>query len=184
MKVLLACEFSGVVRDAFIARGHNAWSVDYLPSESIGPHIQGDVLARLDDGWDLMIAFPPCTHLANSGARYWNTPRKRGLQQSALEFVRQLLDADIPKIALENPVGKISTSIRKADQTIQPWMFGHGEQKCTCLWLKNLPLLIPTKIVKGRRQRTWLEPPGKQQWRNRSRFLVGIANAMADQWSA
>ena len=144
MEILIACEFSGIVRDAFNAKGHNAWSCDLLPCEREGNHVQDDVLDILEDGWDLMIAHPPCTHLAVSGARWFKGKEKE--QAEALEFVRALLDAPIPKIALENPVSVISTKIRKPDQIIQPWQFGHGEVKKTCLWLKNLPLLKPTKL--------------------------------------
>lgn len=182
MNVLVACEFSGVVRDAFVRRWHNAWSCDFLPTESPGPHVQGDVLDLLDGNWDLMIAFPPCTHLAVSGARWFKYKQKE--QAEALEFVRKLLDAPIPRIALENPVSVISTKIRKPDQYIQPWMFGHGETKKTCLWLKNLPPLKPTNIVDGREGRVWKEPPGPDRWKNRSRTYFGIAEAMAEQWGS
>lgn len=180
MKVLVACEYSGVVRDAFIAKGHDAWSCDLLPTESPGPHIQGDVVPILDDGWDLMVAHPPCTHLAVSGARWFKY--KQAEQAEALEFVRTLLDAPIPKIALENPVSIISSRIRKPEQTIQPWQFGHGETKRTCLWLKNLPLLVPTDVVSGREGRVWKMPPGPDRWKERSRTYTGIASAMAEQW--
>lgn len=180
LRVLVACEFSGVVRDAFRALGHDATSCDLLPTESPGPHYQGDVLDILDDGWDLLIAHPPCTHLAVSGARWFS--EKRAEQAEALEFVRLLLDAPIPHIALENPVSIISTRIRKPDQTIQPWQFGHGEVKATCLWLKGLPLLIPTNIVDGREARVHRMPPGPNRWKERSRTFEGIARAMAEQW--
>lgn len=180
MKVLVACEFSGTVRDAFAALGHDAWSCDMLPTEKPGNHIQGDVLAIIDDGWDLMIAHPPCTHLAVSGARWFKDKRKE--QEAALEFVRMLLDAPIPRIALENPVSVISSRIRKPDQIIQPWQFGHGETKATCLWLKGLPLLTPTKVVPGRENRVHRMPPGPERWKERSRTFPGIANAMASQW--
>lgn len=180
MKVLVACEFSGVVRDAFISRGHDGWSCDLLPTDSPGPHIKGDVLEVLGDGWDLMIAHPPCKHLAVSGARWFKDKQKE--QAEALEFVKVLLDAPIPKIALENPVSIISTKIRKPDQIIQPWMFGHGETKATCLWLKNLPQLTPTDIVEGRENRIHRMPPSKTRWKDRSITYKGIANAMADQW--
>lgn len=186
MKVLVACEFSGIVRDAFIARGHDAWSCDLLPSERPGPHLQGDIREHLDDGgvngWDLMIAHPPCTHLAVSGARWF--AEKRQEQEDALAFVRALLDAPIPRIALENPVSVISSHIRKPDQIIQPWMFGHGETKATCLWLKGLPPLVPTNIVDGRQPRVHHASPGPDRWKERSRTLPGIAAAMADQWGA
>lgn len=179
-KVLVACEFSGIVRDAFIQEGHNAVSCDLLPSERDGPHIQGDVLDVLGDGWDLMVAFPPCTHLAVSGARWWKDKQKE--QREALDFVRELLDAPIYHIALENPVGCISTRIRKPDQYIQPWQFGHGETKKTCLWLLRLPKLKPTDIVEGREPRVHHIPPGPNRWKKRSRFYPGIAKAMAGQW--
>ena len=181
MKVLVACEFSGIVRDAFAARGHDAWSCDLLPSERPGNHIQGDVLEILDHGWDLMIAHPPCTHLAVSGAR-WFKDKKRE-QFYALYFVGKLMNAPaIDKIAVENPVSIISTHIRKPDQIIQPWQFGHGETKATCLWLTNLPKLIPTDIVDGREQRVFRTPPSPNRWKERSRTFPGIAKAMAEQW--
>lgn len=182
MKVLIACEFSGTVRDAFRARGHDAWSCDVLPTETPGPHIAGDVLEVLDESWDLMIAHPPCTHLAVSGARHFARKRASGEQQSALEFVRRLLDAPIARIALENPVSVISTAIRKPDQIIQPWQFGHGETKATCLWLKGLPPLRPTNVVEGRSDRIHRMPPGPDRWKERSRTYAGIARAMAEQW--
>ena len=181
MRVLVACEFSGIVRDAFRARGHDAVSCDLLPSERPGPHIQANVLDVLDDGWDLMVAHPPCTHLAVSGARWF--AGRRSEQAEALEFVRALLNAPIPRIALENPVSVISTRIRRPDQIIQPWQFGHGETKATCLWLKGLPPLVPTDIVDGRTARVHRMPPGPERWRERSRTLSGIAAAMADQWA-
>lgn len=180
MKVLVACEFSGVVRDAFTKRGHDAWSCDLLPTDSPGQHIIGDVLDVLEDGWDLMVAHPPCTHLAVSGARWFAA--KRHEQEKALDFVRALLAAPIHRIALENPVSIISTRIRKPDQIIHPWQFGHGEVKTTCLWLKNLPLLKPTLVVSGRKARVWLLPPSHDRWKLRSITYQGIASAMADQW--
>jgi site-specific DNA-cytosine methylase len=181
MKVLVACEFSGIVRDAFLARGHDAVSCDLLPSERpMRPHLQADVLRHLTRQWDLLIAFPPCTHLAVSGARWFAD--KRDEQADALAFVQCLLEAPITHIALENPIGVISTRIRKPDQIIQPWQFGHGEVKATCLWLKNLPPLVPTRIVEGRRARVHREPPGPDRWKNRSRTYQGIADAMAAQW--
>jgi len=180
MKVLVACEFSGIVREAFKAKGHDAWSCDLLPTEIPGQHIQGDVLTILNDGWDLMIAHPPCTHLAVSGARWFKD--KKGEQEAALEFVRMLMSASIPKICIENPVSVISTRIRKPDQIIQPWQFGHGGTKATCLWLKDLPKIVPTNIVEGRTGRVHHEPPGPERWKNRSRTFSGIANAMAEQW--
>ena len=183
MRVLIACEFSGIVRDAFRERGHDAMSCDLLPSETPGNglHYQGDVRDVLDDGWDLMIAHPPCTHLAVSGARWF--VNKRTEQAEALDFVRLLLDAPIPRIALENPVSVISTAIRKPDQIIQPWQFGHGETKTTCLWLKGLPALKPTNIVEGRTPRVHHASPSPDRWKDRSRTLTGIAAAMAAQWS-
>jgi len=180
MKVLVACEFSGTVRDAFARRGHDAWSCDLLPTEKPGQHIVGDVTEILGDGWDLMIAHPPCTHLAVSGARWFRD--KRDEQAAALDFVRALLAAPIERIALENPVSIISSKIRKPDQIINPWQFGHGEVKATCLWLKGLPQLVPTNIVDGRTARIHREPPGPDRWKNRSRTYQGIADAMAEQW--
>lgn len=187
MRVLVACEFSGIVRDAFARRGHDAWSCDLLPSETGGKHMQDDALRVIYDRitlepWDLLIAHPPCTYLAVSGARWWKG--REGRQQMALDFVQCLLDAPIPRIALENPIGKISTAIRKPDQIIQPWQFGHGEVKATCLWLKNLPRLVPTNIVEGRHARVHREPPGADRWKNRSRTLQGIGDAMAEQWGS
>lgn len=180
MKVLVACEFSGVVRDAFIEAGHNAVSCDLLPTESEGPHIQADVLEFLHKGWDLMIAHPPCTHLAVSGARWFKDKQEE--QKEALQFVRDLLAAPIEKIALENPISVISTKIRKPDQIVQPWMFGHGETKATCFWLKNLPKLQPTNVVEGRENRVHKMPPSKDRWKKRSITYTGIAKAMAEQW--
>lgn len=181
MRVIIACEFSGEVRDAFLDKGHEAVSCDLLPTEKPGPHYQGDVRDILADGWDLMICHPPCTHLAVSGARWFKG--KQVEQEEALDFVRTLLEAPIPRICLENPVSIISTRIRKPDQVIQPWQFGHGEVKATCLWLKNLPKLVPTQIVEGREARVHREPPGPDRWKNRSRTFGGIAKAMASQWS-
>ncbi len=181
MKVLVACEFSGTVRDAFARLGHDAWSCDLLPTESPGNHYQCDIFDVIENGWDLMIAHPPCTHLAVSGARWFKDKLQE--QEAALEFVRKLLSANIPKIALENPVSIISSRIRKPDQIIQPWQFGQGETKATCLWLKNLPKLVHTDIVPGREQRCWREPPGVDRWKKRSKTYQGIADAMADQWS-
>lgn len=183
MRVLVACEYSGRVRDAFARRGHTAVSCDLLPSDSPhGWHIQGDVLALLDKGWDLMIAHPPCTHLAVSGARHFAAKKASGVQDEALDFVRALLAAPIEKIALENPVSIISSRIRKPDQTIQPWQFGHGETKATCLWLKGLPKLIPTNVVDGRENRVHRMPPSADRWKLRSTTYQGIADAMASQW--
>jgi site-specific DNA-cytosine methylase len=212
LNVLVACEYSGRVRDAFKARGHNAWSCDLLESESCrNDHIIGDVRKYLEpqgDGanrcvecaqtcygdncflcggvtiscrWDLMIAHPPCTHLAVIGARWFKDKIEE--QRDALNFVRCLLDAPIPHIALENPVSIISSKIRKPDQVIQPWQHGHGETKATCLWLKNLPKLKPTNIVEGREGKVWKMPPSPDRWKARSRTYTGIAEAMADQWT-
>ena len=180
MRVLVACEFSGTVRDAFRARGHDALSCDLLPTEQPGPHYQGPVEDILGDGWDIMIAHPPCTHLAVSGARWWKDKRRE--QAAALDFVRLLLAAPIPRIALENPISIISTAIRKPDQIIQPWQFGHGETKATCLWLCGLPPLVPTNIVPGREARIHKMPPSPDRWKERSRTYAGIAAAMAAQW--
>lgn len=180
MKVLVACEFSGRVRDAFTALGHDAWSCDIVPSDQPGQHIQGDVSKVLDWGWDLMIAHPPCTHLAVSGSRWFKD--KQDEQREALNFVTLLLDAPIPRIALENPVSVISSKIRKPDQIIQPWQFGHGETKATCLWLKNLPKLLPTDIVTGREARVHRMSPGPNRGKLRSLTYPGIASAMAHQW--
>ena len=181
MKVLVACEFSGIVRDAFKALGHYAVSCDFEQTERPGFHIQGDVMGFIDEGWDLMIAHPPCTHIASSGARWFKG--KRNEQAAAICFVRDLMDAPIARIAIENPIGVLSTAIRKPDQIIQPWQFGHGETKATCLWLKGLPPLIPTKIVDGREPRVHFMSPGPNRWKERSRTMPGIAKAMAEQWS-
>lgn len=182
MKVLVACEYSGVVRDAFIRAGHDALSCDLLPTDAPGPHYRGDVRDILGNGWDLMIAHPPCTHLAVSGARWFQ--EKQQEQAEALEFVRLLLNAPIHRIALENPVSIISSRIRKPTQIIQPWQFGHGETKATCLWLKNLPKLQPTDIVAGRESRIHKLPPSPDRWKIRSMTYPGIAEAMATQWGA
>lgn len=181
MKILVACEYSATVRDAFRSAGHDAWSCDLLPTEGDPAfHLQRDVLPLLAEGWDMLIAHPPCTHLAVSGARWFK--EKRVEQAKALDFVRVLLAAPIPRIALENPVSIISSRIRKPDQVIQPWMFGHGETKATCLWLKGLPKLVPTNIVPGREARIHKMPPGPNRWKERSRTFPGIAQAMATQW--
>ena len=183
MRVLVACEFSGVVRRAFRALGHDAWSCDLLPAEDSSEfHKQMDVRPLLGGIWDLLIAHPPCTHLAVSGARWFKD--KRYEQAEALEFVRDLMNARIPHIALENPISIISSRIRKPDQIIQPWQFGHGETKATCLWLKNLPKLKPTNIVDGREARVHKMPPGPDRWKERSRTFEGIAQAMAEQWGS
>lgn len=188
MRVLVACEFSGIVREAFRARGHNAWSCDLLAAEDGSPyHIRSNALDAIQfgggfvDGWDLMIAHPPCTHLAVSGARWFSEKWRE--QGDAIGFFWKLMAAPVPRICVENPVSIISTRIRKPDQIIQPWMFGHGETKATCLWLKNLPKLVPTNIVEGRSARVHREPPSPDRWKNRSRTLQGIADAMAAQWS-
>lgn len=181
MRVLVACEFSGIVREAFRAKGHDAWSCDLLPTEIPGQHFEGDICdTALKYHWDLMIAHPPCTHLAVSGARWFK--EKRHEQALALEFVRVLLSQPIDKICLENPISIISSHVRKPDQIIQPWMFGHGETKATCLWLKNLPPLVPTNVVDGRVARVHNLPPGPNRWKERSRTYQGIADAMAQQW--
>lgn len=179
--VLVACEYSGRVRDAFAAHGWDAWSCDLLPTDSPGNHHLGPVEEILHRGWDLMVAHPPCTHLAVSGARWFRNKQQE--QQEALSFVRLLLDAPIPHIALENPVSIISSRIRKPSQIIQPWQFGHGETKATCLWLKNLPLLTPTNIVEGREAKVHRMSPGPDRWKERSRTYTGIAAAMAAQWA-
>ena len=172
MRILVACEYSGAVRDAFRARGHDAVSCDLLPTDAPGSHYQGDVRDVLGDGWDLMIAHPPCTHLAVSGARWFK--HKQAEQAQALEFVRLLLAAPIPRIALKNPVSIISSRIRKPDQVIQPWQYGHGETKATCLWLKNLPLLRPTDVVEGREARIHRMPPSPDRWKLRSATFPGL----------
>ena len=193
MKVLVACEYSGIVRDAFAAKGHDAWSCDILPTESPGNHFQGDVLEHLDKGWDLMIAHPPCTYLSNAGARFLypkgklNEDRyKLGLK--AKEFFMALYNAPINKICVENPISSKIFALPKYTQTIQPYEYGHPVKKKTCLWLKNLPKLKPTNII-FKRQSTkvpgnWFNKGGKDRQKNRSRFFTGIANAMADQWGS
>jgi hypothetical protein len=184
MKVLVACEFSGRVRDAFTALGHDAVSCDLLPSETPGSHYQGDVRDILDWKWDLMIAHPPCTYLAVSGARWFSDPVRKQEQEWAVEFFMELYSAPIPRIAIENPVGIMSTRFRKPDQYIHPWQFGHPETKKTGLWLYNLPLLQPTDIVDGREARVHRMPPGPDRWKLRSMTYQGIANAMASQWGS
>jgi site-specific DNA-cytosine methylase len=192
VKILIACEFSGIVRDAFIRAGHDAMSCDLLPTEHPGPHYQGDVLDILSEGWDMMIAHPPCTDLAVSGAAWFKEKIADGRQQAALDFVRVLMSAPIEQIALENPISVISSKIRRPDQIIQPYQYGHPETKATCLWLKNLPLLVPTNIVSpvfiigkdGKRYSpTHYYWQKKDRWKIRSTTFQGIANAMADQWS-
>jgi site-specific DNA-cytosine methylase len=180
MRVLIACEFSGIVRDAFAALGHDAWSCDLLPTERPGKHIQGDVRKELGDDWDLMVAHPPCTHLALSGARWWKDKLRE--QEEAIAFVRLLFCCPIPKVALENPIGILSRRVAKPTQIIQPWMFGHGEVKATCFWLKGLPPLVRTNVVSGREPRVHYAAPGPERWKERSRTLSGIAAAMAQQW--
>jgi hypothetical protein len=183
VRVLVACEYSGRVREAFRRRGHDAWSCDLLECEDGSPHhIQGDVLGVIRQGWDLMVSHPPCTHLAVSGARHFEAKRADGRQQEAVEFFLELARAPIPRIAIENPICIMSSLWREPDQTIQPWMFGHGETKATCLWLKGLPPLIPTKIVAGRYPRVHLMPPSEDRWKERSRTYEGIAEAFAEQW--
>lgn len=183
MKVAVICEYSGVVRDAFSSRGHGAISYDLLPTESPGLHHEGDIMELPRKYWedfDLAICHPPCTHLAVSGARWFKDKQKE--QKEALNFVRYLMDLPIKRICIENPVSVISTKIKKPDQYIQPWQFGHGETKKTCLWLKNLPLLEPTNIVEGRDNRIHRMAPGPERGKERSKFYTGIAEAMADQW--
>ena len=186
MRVLVACEYSGKVRDAFIAQGHEAISCDILPTDSPGPHYQGDVFDIIDQDWDLMIAHPPCTYLCNSGVSWLHKrPERWGQLKDGAEFFKALLEADIPKIAVENPImHKYAVNIigRRQDQIIQPWQFGHGETKATGFWLKGLPKLQPTEIVEGRQQRLHLLPPSKDRWKLRSTTYQGIADAMALQW--
>ena len=182
MRVLIACEFSGRVRDGFSRRGHDAVSCDFLPSEGdpSGSHYLGDVIDIVYEKWDMMIAFPPCTNLAGSGARWWD--EKQAEQIRDLVFVQTLMDAPINKICIENPVGKISTAIRKPDQIVNPYQFGYGEKKRTCLWLKGLPKLEPTDVVEGREEKSWLMPDSLGRSKRRSLTCQGIADAMADQW--
>lgn len=185
MRVLVACEYSAIVRDAFRARGHDAWSCDLLKSEGDPQwHIQQDAIetAAYSASWDLMIAHPPCTDLAVSGARHFKEKIADGRQARALDFVQRLMDAPIERIAIENPISVISSKIRKPDQIIQPWQYGHGETKATCLWLKGLPKLTPTNIVEGRSDRIHKMPPGPNRWKERSRTYRGVADAMAEQW--
>lgn len=195
LRVLVACEYSGAVRDAFIALGHDAMSCDLLPTDVPGPHHQGDVAELLSQQWDILIAFPPCTYLCSSGM-HWTVRGLRDpkLTEDALEFVRSLMGANVPHIALENPVGAISTRIRKPDCIIHPWQFGHPESKTTCLWLKNLPALVPTNILTKPASGRWENqcangsqnklPPSPDRWKLRSKTYQGIAQAMAAQWSA
>lgn len=182
MRVLVACEYSGRVRDAFIRHGHDAISCDLLPTESPGPHYQGPVEDIIHDGFDLMVAHPPCTHLAVSGSRHFH--RKQAEQAQALDFVRLLMNAPIPRWCIENPVSVISSAIRPPDQIVQPWEYGHGETKATCLWIHNLPRLRPTHTVEGREARVHRMAPGPDRWKERSRTYQGIADAMGQQWGA
>ena len=192
MKVLVACEYSGIVREAFASKGHDAWSCDLLPTDQpSNKHIQGDVLEIINDNWDLIIAHPPCTHLSVSGAARWAEKVADGRQQAAIKFVEDIWNADCPFIAIENPVGALSSrsKLGKATQYIQPYEFGHAEQKKTGLWLKGLPKLIPTDVIDvsnlpdNQRQRLHYLPPSKDRWKIRSTTFQGIADAMADQWS-
>jgi hypothetical protein len=193
MKILIACEYSGRVRSAFRALGHDAWSCDLLEAEDASPyHIQGDVLEVINQGWDLMVAHPPCTHLAVSGARHFPAKKADGRQQEAIDFFMALAKAPIPRIAIENPICIMSSVWREPEQTIQPWQFGHPEQKSTCLWLKGLPPLFSTKNVyqlmitlpRSERERIHMMPPGDDRCKERSRTFEGIAQAMAAQWGS
>jgi len=184
MRILLACECSGAVRDAMLALGHEALSCDLLPSETPGPHYQGDVRDVLGYPWDMIIAFPPCTDLTVSGARWFADKRMVGAQHASVAFFMLFARHDCPRVAIENPVGIMSSLWRKPDQVIQPWQFGHGETKATCLWLKGLPTLQPTNIVDGREARVHRMPPGPDRAKERSRTYSGVAQAMADQWAA
>ena len=182
MRVLIACEYSGRVRDAFRRHGHDSMSCDLLPTEVDGPHYQGPVEDVLSDGWDLMVAHPPCTHLAVSGSRHFAQKVADGSQAAALDFVRLLMASPIKRWCIENPISIISSAIRPPDQIIQPWEYGHGEVKATCLWLHNLPRLKPTCCVEGREERVHRMPPGPDRWKERSRTFKGVAEAMGDQW--
>lgn len=192
MRILVACEFSGTVRDAFAARGHDAWSCDLLPSEKPGNHIQGDVLDVLASDWDLVIAHPPCTHLSVSGAQWWKEKQADGRQQAGADFFR-LFTTLTCRWAIENPVGAMSRLYRKPDQIIHPYHFGHPASKATCLWLNNLPKLVPTEVVEplwyvsktGKRHSQWdydISRDKKNRARLRSKTFQGIADAMAAQW--
>ena len=185
MKILVACEESQAVTIELRRLGHEAYSCDIEPCSGGHPewHLQVDALELLKMKWDMILAFPPCTHLAVSGARYFEQKRKDGRQQAAIDFFMRFANADCPKIAIENPVGIMSTVWKKPDQIIQPWQFGHGETKKTCLWLKGLPPLIPTEIVEGREQRIWKMPPSEDRAKNRAKTFPGIARAMAEQWA-
>lgn len=191
LNILIACEFSGICRDAFIKKGHNAISCDLLQTECAGPHLQCDVLSILDNDWDMMIGFPPCTHLASSGAKWFAKKRADGRQQEAIKFFMALANAPIERIAIENPVGIMSREYRKPDQMIQPWQYGHPESKKTCLWLKNLPLLKPTNILDKPKKGYWENQtpsgqnklgPSENRWKLRSITYQGFADAMANQW--
>ena len=185
MKILVACEESQAVTIEMRRLGHEAYSCDIEPCSGGHPewHLQVDALELLKMKWDMILAFPPCTHLAVSGARYFEQKRKDGRQQAAIDFFMRFANADCPKIAIENPVGIMSSVWRKPDQIIQPWQFGHGETKKTCLWLKGIPLLVPTNIVDGREQRIWKMPPSEDRAKNRAKTFPGIARAMAEQWA-
>jgi hypothetical protein len=183
LRVLVACEYSGVVREAFRRLGHDAWSVDLLESEDLSPyHVIGDYTVMLDKHWDILIGHPPCTHLASSGAKYFKEKRDDGRQAEAVSFFVRMMGCGIEKICLENPIGVLNTMYRKYDQIINPWQFGHGVRKETCLWLRNLPKLVPTNIVEGRSERLHRLGPSKTRWKERSRTFQGIAEAMAQQW--
>ena len=184
MKILIPCEESQRVTTEFRKRGHEAYSCDILPCSGGHPewHLQEDCIPLLNKKWDMIVAFPPCTHLAVSGARYFEEKRKDGRQQEAIEFFMKFVNTSCDKIVIENPIGIMSTIYRKPDQIIQPWQFGHGETKATCLWIKGLPLLKPTNIVSGREQRIWKMPPSPNRSIERSKTYLGIAKAMAEQW--
>lgn len=186
MKVLIACEYSGTVRDAFIRAGHDAMSCDLLPTDVPGPHYCGDLFDVIDYPWDLAIFHPPCTHLSVSGSRHFAEKRMDGRQQAAVSFFMRIVrqSQQIPKTAIENPVCIMSSLYRQPDQIIQPWQFGHGETKATCLWLKGLLPLEPTNIVEGREARIHKMPPSPDRWKERSKTFSGIAAAMATQWGA
>jgi hypothetical protein len=182
VNILVACEFSGTVRDAFTRAGHFAVSCDLIPSEAPGWHYLGDVFDIIDGDWDLMIAHPPCTHLAVSGARWFKGKEQE--QAKAVDFFTRLADSAIPRVAVENPISIMSTRYRKPDQIIQPWQHGHGETKSTCLWLRGLPVLKPSNVVEGREAKIHHMAPGKNRWKNRSRTYPGIAESMASQWGS
>lgn len=190
MRILVACEYSGTVREAFRKMGHDAWSCDLLPSDDNSPyHIQGDLFEVINDGWDMALFFPPCTYLCSSGL-HWNKrrPERAKLTEEAVEFVKRLYNCNIPKIAIENPIGCLSTRLRKPDQIIQPWQFGEDASKATCLWLRGLPALKETNVIKKKRYSNQTEsgqnklPPSPDRWKIRSKTYQGIADAMASQW--